>query len=273
MLGKVLGGAVGVAGNLLGGALSDSRSAKVSRDSWQQNYNAQKEFAQNSVLWRVQDAKRAGVNPNAVIGGQSVGYTPQDVSQTQDFATSIARAGNHLADTMGQLQLASAKEDLKSKRLDNASKMLEVDNKKAVKAANSMALLGIKENFGGQVPATITNPIVGNAGGKLFTNASGDQQLVPDVDMEIDNPDSWNQWLQTAHNEDFHRDLVKNSNGKRMLTWTPLSYQASVRTPQREKSTWWRIKRDMANTPAVGFPSVVLKHLIGKIERAIKASR
>lgn len=273
MLGKVLGSAVGVAGNLLGGALSDSRSAKASRASWQQNYNAQKEFAQNSIQWRVQDAKKAGINPYAVVGGQSVGYTPQDISQTQDFATGIARAGNHIASAMGQLQLANAKEDLKGKQLDNLSKKLEVDDKKAVKSANALALSGIKEKFGGQIPSTITNPVVGNTGGKLFTNALGDQQLVPDVDMEIDSPDSWNQWLQTAHNKEFHSDLVKDSKGKRFLTWTPLSYQASVRTPERDKSTWWKIKSDMANSPAIGFPSVVLKHLIGHIERAIRTSR
>lgn len=161
-LGSSLGSAVGVAGNLIGGAMSDSRTSKASYESWLQNYNAQKEFAQNSILWRVQDAKRAGVNPNAVVGGQSVGYTPQDISQTQDFATGIARAGNILAERMGQLQLANANEDLKSKKLDNQVKGVELANK-------------VIESKMGQLPKTMTPIIEGSAGGELqnFSDRSG----------------------------------------------------------------------------------------------------
>lgn len=273
MWGAIIGAGLGAGSSLLGGSLSDRRSAKAANESWKRNYEAQKEFAQNSIQWRVQDAKKAGINPNAVIGGQTVGYTPQDVGQTQDFASSIARAGNHIANSLGQLQLANAKEDLKGKQLENESKQLEVDDKKAVKAANALSLKEIKSNFGGQIPKTITNPVVGNTGGKIFTNAVGDQQLVPNLEVQIDNPDSWGQWLQTAHNKNFHEQLVKDSNGKRVLTWTPLSYQASVDTPERKKSTWWSIKKEMANSPAAFFPSVVLRHLIGQIEKIAKSSR
>lgn len=42
----------------------------------QQNYQAQKEFLQNSVLWRKQDALRAGINPIYAMGMQSTGFSP-----------------------------------------------------------------------------------------------------------------------------------------------------------------------------------------------------
>lgn len=175
LLGKVAGGVVSGAMNLLGGAISDSRSAKASQASWKANYNAQKEFAQNSIQWRVQDAKKAGINPYAVVGGQSVGYTPQDISQTQDFATGISRAGNMLGDMLGQLQLATAKEDLKSKKIDNDIKSVDLLNKQI-------------ESQMGQVPKTITKVVKGSDGGLLQTFGDGTQIIKPEQNSGIDEP-------------------------------------------------------------------------------------
>lgn len=172
---KGSGSAVGVAGNLIGGAMSDRRSLKASRESWIQNYNAQKEFAQNSILWRVQDAKRAGVNPNAVVGGQTVGYTPQDISQTQDYATGVSRASNAVADMLGQLQLATAKEDLKSKKIDNDMKSVDLLNKK------------IEANMG-QVPKTMTKVVDGSDSGTLQTFGDGTQVINPKNPSGVDEP-------------------------------------------------------------------------------------
>lgn len=37
-------------------------------------YKRAKAFAQNSITWRIQDAKRAGVNPLAALGYSGSGY-------------------------------------------------------------------------------------------------------------------------------------------------------------------------------------------------------
>lgn len=196
--GSLVGSAIGVAGNLIGGSMSDKRSASASRESWLQNYNAQKEFAQNSILWRVQDAKRAGINPNAVVGGQTVGYTPQDISRTQDFATGVSRAGNMLANTLGQLQLATAKEDLKSKKLEN--------DKKSVELANAV----IKKNMG-QVPKTVTNVIEGNIGGELQTFGDGSQIIKTKNGAGIDEPLSFAADIAQRFDRASHEALAKHS--------------------------------------------------------------
>lgn len=199
VLGSVAGPVVGSAMNLLGGAISDSRSAKASQASWDANYNAQKEFAQNSIQWRVQDAKKAGINPYAVVGGQSVGYTPQDISRTQDFATGISRAGNILADTLGQLQLATAKEDLKSKKLDN--------DKKSVELVNEV----MKKNMG-QVPKTITNPVDGTLGAKLMTAPDGSQRIMPEQ-ASLDDLSNMAHALDTMYDRTAVESLIKANKG------------------------------------------------------------
>lgn len=134
LLGKIssfsgVGDIIGAGASLIGGNISDKRNAAMAREQWNANYNAQKEFAQNSIQWRKQDAIKAGINPYAVVGGQTQGFTPQDMSYNSSYGEAVSRAGNRLGDMMGQLQMASAKEDLQGKKLDNEVKALDVANK------------------------------------------------------------------------------------------------------------------------------------------------
>ena len=48
-------GAIGAAGSLLGSTINSVLGNKSAKEDWQRNYDAQKEFAQNSIQWRVQD--------------------------------------------------------------------------------------------------------------------------------------------------------------------------------------------------------------------------
>lgn len=40
------------------------------------NYEAQKEFAQNGLRWKVEDARAAGIHPLAALGAQGASYSP-----------------------------------------------------------------------------------------------------------------------------------------------------------------------------------------------------
>lgn len=128
----VIGGAAQIGSSIGGliGARKDKLHAENSAlKSWQRNYDAQKEFAQNSIQWRVQDAKAAGINPYAVISGQTAGYTPQDTSYQTNYQQGVSQAMNGLSDAMGQLQMAAVAEDVKGKKLDNEKKAVELANK------------------------------------------------------------------------------------------------------------------------------------------------
>lgn len=191
---------VGAASSLVGAHISDSNAFKQAQASWNANYNAQKEFAQNSILWRVQDAKRAGVNPNAVVGGQTVGYTPQDSSYQSSMGQAVAQAGNRFADAMGQLQYGIAQEDLKSKQLDNDIKSLEIANKSI-------------ESGMGQLPKTITkvlNPKEPSYA-KLQTFANGKQRGNIDEDVDITNPQSILNFVETRGSRELVDSLTRTN--------------------------------------------------------------
>lgn len=70
-IGSVAGGALG----LLGNSASNAMSASLTREMWQKNYDAQKEFAQNGIRWKVSDAQAAGLHPLAALGA-STSFSP-----------------------------------------------------------------------------------------------------------------------------------------------------------------------------------------------------
>lgn len=99
--GLIMGGS-----SLLGGAMNVIAGDKASKEDWQRNYDAQKEFAQNSIQWRVQDAQKAGIHPLYAMGN-TPGYTPSSSVNTASMGTAIAQAGNQFGEMMGQLGLAN----------------------------------------------------------------------------------------------------------------------------------------------------------------------
>ena len=75
-LGAGIGGALGAVGSVVGGIIGNSMSSSSAAQLNQQNYERQKEFAQNGIRWRVADAKAAGLHPLAALGAQGTMYTP-----------------------------------------------------------------------------------------------------------------------------------------------------------------------------------------------------
>lgn len=71
-LGSIVSGAIGAAGSLLGGSMSAQNQAAIA----QQNYEHQKEFAQNGIRWKVADAKAAGIHPLYGLGASTSSYSP-----------------------------------------------------------------------------------------------------------------------------------------------------------------------------------------------------
>lgn len=87
-----------IAGGLLGNAAAASSQANAQAIN-RFNYDAQKEFAQNGIRWRVQDAKAAGLHPLAALGASGASYSPsavvggqQDYSWLGDAGQGIGRA-------------------------------------------------------------------------------------------------------------------------------------------------------------------------------------
>lgn len=82
-----LGSVVSAVGSIAGGILGANSAQNVAG----MNYEAQKEFAQNGIRWKVEDAKRAGIHPLYALGASTQGYSPS-AGYTGDFGISDAAA-------------------------------------------------------------------------------------------------------------------------------------------------------------------------------------
>lgn len=96
----------------LGSWFNASSNRKAQNSANRQNYDAQKEFYQNSVSWRVSDSRRAGVNPLYGLGADSASFTPtfQAVgdNRTGDSLTSVGQSGLAAAQLLAQSDMMKA---------------------------------------------------------------------------------------------------------------------------------------------------------------------
>lgn len=139
------GSLIGAAGSLLGGLIGkgssdDAREAAEAHSARQEAL--QREFAQNSIRWRVEDAKRAGIHPLAALGGAGASYSPSTFMSGGDnsMATAVARSSQDIGravdatrtrgervdaytSSLRQLQLDSGRVDLEIKKADLASRL------------------------------------------------------------------------------------------------------------------------------------------------------
>ena len=97
MLGSIIGGIATLGGAFLGKKSSDKATSAT-------QYNAamdrelQKEFAQQGIRWRVEDAKKAGIHPLYSLGASIPTYSPNPISISGDTSLSsgLASAGQDI---------------------------------------------------------------------------------------------------------------------------------------------------------------------------------
>lgn len=128
--------ALRAAGSIGGGLLSQQggyagTNIDYVREMWKKNYNAQKEFAQNGIRWKVEDAKAAGLHPLAGLGSGSY-YTPsgsigfeQTGGQGQDYSW-LADAGQNIGRAIDAK--ATAEERAKAEEVNDEANFLKLEN-------------------------------------------------------------------------------------------------------------------------------------------------
>lgn len=85
--GSLVSGGLGLAGGMI--------NASASKSAARAQVRLQREFAQNGIQWRVEDAKKAGIHPLYALGANTASYTP--VSQDSSaFGNAVADAGAYL---------------------------------------------------------------------------------------------------------------------------------------------------------------------------------
>lgn len=102
-IGGFLGGLVSAGASLFGAKKNNDTQKQIN----EQNLNAQREFAQNSIQWRVNDAKKAGLHPLAALGANTPSYTPS--AQSSNFGDGIAQAGAALGQGIASINFQQQK--------------------------------------------------------------------------------------------------------------------------------------------------------------------
>lgn len=261
----IVGGAIGAAGSLLGGSMS----ARVQKQQAEKDRAMQREFAQQGIRWRVEDAKAAGLHPLYALGAQTMGYAPSYVGE-DPMGRAVAEAGqsigNAVARTLSPLEAKSAQLDLEWKKAQIKRTEMEtyLDGIRAAEIGRS--LQGARGAPGyvessvvpeGQQPMALSQgavdvqavPRASNAPGKLWSESGyiPGMSLVkfPDFDMYLPSSglggESWTEVMENVPMVlwpgliEFNRKIFGESWSKKVANFF-------VHDPARRARSWLREK-------------------------------
>jgi len=149
MLGAILGAVGGVASSLLSKSSADKANAAARENALRQE-QLQRDFAQQGIQWKVEDAKKAGIHPLYALGANTVAYSPVSVGQSSTDFSGLAQAGQNIGRaidgtrTDGQraeaLQTTLLAAQTEGVRIDNEIKRAELQSKLATNATRGPAM-------------------------------------------------------------------------------------------------------------------------------------
>lgn len=126
---------IGAGASLLGGLLSSSNQQDINQQNIanQQAINAQniamqKEFAQNGIQWKVDDAKAAGLNPLAALGASTSSFSNVVGSTSQAspaFGAGVAAAGQDISRALKDTMAAGDQHTVRMQQLQETHGELE----------------------------------------------------------------------------------------------------------------------------------------------------
>lgn len=136
-----LGSIISAGASLLGGLFGQKSQEKNA----ERNIQLQKDFAQQGIRWKVEDAKAAGIHPLYALGANTTSFSP--VSIGNDLATGISNAGQDVARavdatrTHGERNAAVAKtvQDLSLRRMGLENELLSAQIAKVRQAGQPPA--------------------------------------------------------------------------------------------------------------------------------------
>lgn len=147
MFAPLLGAAASIGGMLLNKSQADDNRQAQQENQLRQEA-LQREFAQNGISWKVEDAKRAGIHPLYAIGAQTTAYSPQSVGSTSTDFSALGEAGQNIGRAIDStrttpdkqaavLQTALATTQLDGLKLDNDIKRAKLNSALAVNRSAS----------------------------------------------------------------------------------------------------------------------------------------
>lgn len=170
---------VSVGSNLLGGMMGSNEKEKDRQFQLQQaakNEALQREFAQNSIRWKVEDAKAAGLHPLAALGTQSAGYSPTIISSgsANPMGDAVRGAGQDLSRALTATRTGS-------ERVDAYTAAIQGLNLERGQLENDLLRSRIARLNSGQVGPAAPQP----AGEPYLTDGAGGPGGVKDKPMDV----------------------------------------------------------------------------------------
>lgn len=149
----MIGDIISAGANLIGGFMGrqSAREANAANERIaQQNIALQKQFAQEGIRWKVEDAKAAGIHPLYALGAQTSSFSPVSVGAVADSSmpNAMAAMGQNLGRAVNATRTSSERDqafidstralDLEGKKLDNDIKRASLASavRTATQAAN-----------------------------------------------------------------------------------------------------------------------------------------
>lgn len=163
MLGEILGAVGSIAGGILGNkaAKKANQQAQANR---QEDIALQREFAQNSIQWKANDAKAAGISKLAALGAPTTSYSPVSTGSTSSDYSFLGNAGQNI----GRAMAAGAGPGGGSAAVNRAVQAIQMEGLQLDNDLKRTQIASIQKNFtqpGTPPPYTIDGPTL-----KLQTN-------------------------------------------------------------------------------------------------------
>lgn len=214
----MIGDLISAGGRLIGGFL-DRDTANKNRDQEmriaQQNMAQQREFAQQGIRWKVEDAKAAGVHPLYALGANTTSFSPVSISggSSSNWSDTLGNMGQDVSRAMQATRTGQERVDAftrSAQALDLEGKKLDNDIKRA-SLASSVAKL--RDNANPPMPGFVPEakefeerPRLMASGraidtDPLSTNAEDFEKRYGDIAQEI----------AGVHN--MYRDYLRTSGG------------------------------------------------------------
>lgn len=107
MIGNLISAGASIVGGLFGKSSADKANEQNMQIA-QQNMAMQREFAQNGIRWKVDDAKAAGIHPVYAMGAPTTSFSPISFNSTGDDSMSkaLASAGQDVGAAINKTRTA-----------------------------------------------------------------------------------------------------------------------------------------------------------------------
>lgn len=112
--GDMFGSLVSAGSSLVGGYLDNQYNKKAAQTAFQNSFDAQKYFAENSIQMKVRDAKAAGISPEFAMGAGTVS-APTESAFSSSLGKAMGDAGQELGRAIKANMSDAEKEDVNLK--------------------------------------------------------------------------------------------------------------------------------------------------------------